>query len=52
MNRIIPCKFLGFSSLSSKVYNEKGYKINIPQDYYPIPKEMGINLVVKLKKPS
>ena len=52
MNWIIPGKFLAFSSPSSKEYDEEGYRTYTPQDYCPIFKEMGINLVVRLNKPS
>lgn len=52
MNWIIPGKFLAFSSPSSKEYDEEGYRTYTPQDYCPIFKEMGINLVVRLNKPA
>ena len=52
MNWIIPGKFLAFSSPSQKEYDEEGYRTYTPQDYCPIFKEMGINLVVRLNKPS
>ena len=43
---------MAFSSPSSKEYDEEGKRTNTPQDYFPIFNEMGINLVVRLNKPS
>jgi cell division cycle 14 len=48
MNWNILSKFLAFSSPYEKEYDEEGYRAYTPQDYCPIFKEMGINLVVRL----
>ena len=48
MNWIVPGKFLAFAGPSKKKYDENGYRQYTPEDYCPIFKKFGIELVVRL----
>lgn len=48
MNWIVPNKFLAFAGPSKDKYDEKNFRQYTPQDYCPIFKKFGIELVVRL----
>jgi len=48
MNWIVPGKFLAFAGPNSNKYDENGYRQFTPEDYNPIFKKFGIELVVRL----
>ncbi|CAI2368612.1 unnamed protein product [Moneuplotes crassus] len=50
MNWIIPGKFLAFASPSNNKYDEDGKRQYTPEDYNPIFKKFGIDLVVRLSE--
>ena len=50
MNWIIPGKFLAFSGPSPTPKDSDGWRVFTPEDYVPIFKKHGINLVVRLNK--
>ena len=52
MNWIIPGKFMAFSSPSSNPYDAEGYRTYTPEDYVPLFQKFGIDLVIRLNKPT
>lgn len=52
MNWIVPGKFLAFSGPSEEERDDDGWRTFTPDDYGPIFKKFGINMVVRLNKKS
>lgn len=52
MNWIVPGKFLAFSGPSEEETDEDGWRTFTPDDYAPIFKKKGIELIVRLNKKS
>lgn len=50
LNWIIPGKFVAFSGPSSQSKDAEGWRTFTPEDYVPIFKKFGVNLVIRLNK--
>lgn len=50
LNWIIPGKFIAFSGPSDSARDPEGYRMFTPDDYVPIFRQFGVNLVVRLNK--
>ena len=50
MNWIVPGKFLAFSGPSEEERDDDGWRTFTPDDYAPLFKKFGINLVIRLNK--
>ena len=50
LNWILPGKFIAFSGPSSTTRDADGWRTFTPEDYAPIFKKFGVNVVVRLNK--
>lgn len=49
-NWIIPGKFIAFSGPAPTPYDAEGWRTFTPEDYCPLWKNLGVNLVIRLNK--